>query len=139
MGTWGFDPFDNDGAMDFLGELSDLGPGRRVADVASLLDTAQEPLADWSVETGVDEVLAAVAMVAANVPGGEGLRWNYVPEGLSGFLPTPLDESLVVRARVALDRLSDEDGWWMREWDPNDRVAVQGHLEELRAALGGRG
>ena len=91
VGTWGLDPFDNDGAMDLLGELTELAPADRLAAVVALVDAAQAPVEEWSEEAGEQEVLAAVAMVAANVPGGEELRWSYVEEGLSGFLPTPLD------------------------------------------------
>jgi hypothetical protein len=73
VGTWGLDPFDNDGAMDILGDLADASAMERLAAVTSAVEAAQLPVDEWSDQTQTDEVLAAVAMVAANVPGGQSL------------------------------------------------------------------
>lgn len=71
MGTFGTGPFCSDGAMDFLDELAEWPPERRVPALARLFLFAKDkPELLWR-GYFPDEVVAAAAIVAATLPGGQ--------------------------------------------------------------------
>jgi hypothetical protein len=85
MGAWGCNSFDNDDALDFIGELLDTG------DVA-LLDDAVAQVAGGS---GVDDVTANRALAAADIVAAQhGNPAADLPEELSQWIadhPGPVD------------------------------------------------
>ena len=71
MGTFGTGPFSSDGAMGFLEELAERPPERRGAALARMFHFVKDnPELLWR-EFFPDEVVAAAAVVAATLPGGQ--------------------------------------------------------------------
>lgn len=106
MGTFGAGPFDSDAALDLLDELADRSKGDRPAALARMFTSVTgNPQLLWR-EYFPDQVVAAAALVAASLPGGESITAplrdlvdnELVPDGR---LPTPAPEL----AQPALDTL----------------------------------
>ncbi|MEH1169681.1 DUF4259 domain-containing protein [Micromonospora sp. CPCC 205539] len=71
MGTFGTGPFSSDGAMDFLDKLAGRPAERRASALARMfLFVKDKPELLWR-EFFPDEVVAAAAIVAATLPGGQ--------------------------------------------------------------------
>lgn len=72
LGTFGTGPFGNDGALDFLDELAGqpAGEHREVLERMFFRVRSRPDLLGWKFFP--DEVVAAAAVVAASLPGGEG-------------------------------------------------------------------
>ncbi|MEW2330692.1 DUF4259 domain-containing protein [Micromonospora chersina] len=74
MGTFGTGPFSSDGALDFLEELAERPPEQHLDALRHMFTyvLANRDLL-WR-EFFPDQVVAAVALVAAALPGGEHLQ-----------------------------------------------------------------
>jgi Domain of unknown function (DUF4259) len=114
MGAWGHRSFENDSALDWMGDLEDGG--------ASLVGEALDAVADASDDTylEVDEcsaALAAAELVAAALGHGEG---RLTEEGVA-WLQRHREEARAIgatRARQAVERVYESSE--LRElWDEN--------------------
>lgn len=118
MGSWDTGPFDNDTAMDLLGELVELNLEQRGGRVLEALDLPDGHLGDPAAQ----EAMAAAALVA----GACGMEIREPGEAAQlvavGGLPDGVDEREL--AKYALLRISGADSDW------RDRWAEDGSLDE---------
>ncbi|GAA3251256.1 DUF4259 domain-containing protein [Dactylosporangium siamense] len=128
MGTFGTGPFSSDGAMDFLGELAERPPERRGSALARMfLFVKDNPELLWR-EFFPDEVVAAAAVVAAALPGGQQIdeqlealvEQDLVPDVR---LPAPASD-LAGAALQALTFVAGPEGPWHQGWT-NDTDAAE--------------
>jgi hypothetical protein len=133
MGTWDFGPFDNDPAADFAGDLDEAAAEERAGLVVAVLERA---LASGGYLAGKEgEVaVAAVALVAAQCPGGEPVDPSYGPKR-----PIPgLDARWVGLALRALDRVLGPDSELVELWDDSgEGERWQDRTARLRRVLEG--
>ncbi|SRR6266567_882792 len=101
MSRWGCGPFDNDTAADFAGDLDDAPESERIGMIYDAL--AAVGSRDSYVDADRAEVaLAAAALVARNLPGGEEFQSrNYGP---ANRIP-PIPENLIPLAVEVVDCL----------------------------------
>jgi hypothetical protein len=103
MSRWGCGPFDNDTAADFVGDLDDAPESERIGMIYDAL--AAVGSRDSYVDGFRTQVaLAAAALVARNLPGGEELQSRYY--GPDNRIP-PIPENLVPLAAEVVDCLLD--------------------------------
>src|SRR5215472_15943175 len=118
MGTFGTGPFDNDGALDLLDELASQPADQRRERLERLLFRVQDrpDLLGWKFFP--DEVVAAAAVVAAGLPGGEGIRLDLADRGYEAdtILPPASDAELNASAAAALQLAAGRDGPWHEGW-----------------------
>ena len=119
MGTWGTGPFDSDMAEDFADRLERLSPGERAAAVDSRLRQAVSGDPDKL----LGEVLAAAAVVAANLPGSPELSWNEDYPGIESWLADETASGLAPLATEAIDRNFPPDGWYWQSWVDEEEAA----------------
>jgi Domain of unknown function (DUF4259) len=74
MGTFGTGPFDNDGALDLLVELAGQPADQRHEVLDRIFSRVRDRPDLLGRKIFPDEVVAAAAVVAASLPGGEGIR-----------------------------------------------------------------
>jgi len=128
MGTFGTGPFSSDGAMDFLEELAERSPERRVPALARMfLFVKNKPELLWR-EFFPDEVVAAAAIVAATLPGGqqfdeqlETLVERDLAPDVRLAVPAP---DLADIALEALTFVAGPEGPWHQGWT-NDTDAAE--------------
>ena len=117
MGAIGSGPFENDDALDFLGELADLPAQDRGHRVLEALDTVL--LSTGYVQAPqMCEAVAGAAAVGASVNPGAAVGERNLPGWLAASpLPTG-DEELREKARQVLRRVvrSQDNEWWTL-WD----------------------
>jgi uncharacterized protein DUF4259 len=130
MGTWGSEPFDNDGAADWGNDLDDARPEDRAALVRSALT-----LDDGYLEVDEGQIAVAAAAVVAAVRCGTVPDSPYWPDFLTASegldLPDLRDLALTALDRIVgpeseLHELWTEDGP-SEEWDAQ--------ITALRASL----
>lgn len=128
MGNWDTGLFDNDTAADFANALDDAEPGAREALIRGVLIHT----IDATGYLAEAEEAVAVALVAAQCPGGEPANMSYGPETPMPVFPSDLralaDEAL---ARI----VSDEDGPASSWVNPEDWKQWRAILTRLRAVL----
>jgi hypothetical protein len=145
MGTFGTGPFSSDGAVDFLSELADRPAERRPAALERMfLFVKERPELLWR-EFFPDEVVAAVAVVAASLPGGQQfdrslqtLEDDDLARDVRLTTPAP---QLADIALEALLFVAGPQGSWQQGWttvadaaEALDTIAV---LSQVLAAQGG--
>ena len=92
VGTFGTGPFDSDDARDLVDQLADRpGQRREVLDRLFFRVRDRPGLLDWEFSAG--EVVAAAAIVAASLPGGEDIRQQLAD------LACDVDAILIPRTR----------------------------------------
>jgi hypothetical protein len=100
MGAWGVGPFENDDALDFIGELSASG----LSSLRAALDEVT------TVQPGgyVDAPSASCAVAAAEVVAAlKGTPLRGLPSEVAAWISkTPPDDSLGPAARQAIDRIA---------------------------------
>ncbi|MEO3926402.1 DUF4259 domain-containing protein [Micromonosporaceae bacterium B7E4] len=79
MGTWDDGPFDNDSAADWCGDLHYADPSARAAIVRAALTTAAFN-AGYLDHDDAASAIAATAIVASQMPGGEPMTSPYAPD-----------------------------------------------------------
>src|SRR6266567_2776975 len=134
MSRWGWGPFDNDTAADFVGHLDDAPGSERIGMIYGAL------AAVGSCDSYVDGfraqvALAAAALVSRNLPGGEEFQSrNYGP---ANRIP-PIPESLIPLAAEVVDCLLNGEN------DVKVDLSASGKADEwfaatrrLRAVLAG--
>lgn len=133
MGAWGHGPFDNDAALDFLGECDGTGDPAGAVRAAMEAVTGAEGYLDGSV---VSDAVAAAVLVAvrAGAPRPEDVN---ATEWLDAN-PFDADPSLVALGRAVLARAFEErDNEWWELWDDAGAVAdVRAALAPYAAVLG---
>jgi hypothetical protein len=142
VGTFGTGPFGSDGALDLLDELA----GQPAAQRREALERVFSRLRDRPDLLGrkifPDEIVAAAAVVAASLPGGEGIRKDlaglgYDPDTL--LVPVP-DPDLNHSALEALLAAAGRDGPWHDGWtNPQTAAEAKETTDRLTAILLGEG
>lgn len=152
MGAWGYGPFDNDEALDFLGEASGSGPLERRGLIANALIAVLAPAAAPQPQTAPEQTrrrwgrrsrpsaghedpvtlevgvaVAAAALVAARL----GAPTDPAAREWLDQNPFEADGELRTLAAKAIARafLQTDDNDWYAAWDE------AGHLDDVRAAL----
>lgn len=132
MGTWGVGPFDSDMAEDFVDQLEDLSAVQR----AAILESRLERATSGDPDELLGEVLAAAAVVAANLSAGRNLPWNEDYPGISEWLSERELGRLIPLAANALEMHFQSDGWYWRSWvDEGERDEANAACESIRRAL----
>ncbi len=135
MGTWGAAPFDNDDALDLLGDLEET-------DDDAFLDALRDALGQ--VDTSaylecpeVSEAVAAACLVAARLPGGPQPE-DETATALLSARPFEVDDALRTSAAAALGRaFVPGDNEWYELWEDADALdEVADALAPYRSALG---
>ncbi|MEU7800768.1 DUF4259 domain-containing protein [Micromonospora arborensis] len=138
MGTFGTGPFSSDGALDFLDNVAERPPQQHAVVLRHMFGyvLANRDLL-WR-EFFPDEVVAAAALVAATLPGGERLqhRLSEVSDSSAVKLPEPVSD-LAASALEALHFVAGPGGPWHQGWTTEtDRVEAQQTIDNLSAILG---
>lgn len=135
MGTFGTGPFCNDGALDLLDELAGQPADRRQASLERIFFLVRDrpDLLGW--EFFPDEIVAAVAVVAASVPGGEDIRRDLVDQGYDAdAILIPAADELNTSAWEALLVVAGRDGPWHEGWaDPQTAAKARQTTDQLAA------
>jgi uncharacterized protein DUF4259 len=124
MGTWGSGPFDNDVAADLLGYLSEHDPGQRREILEQVMHRAREHKeVHWM--DSPSEVVGAVAVLAASLPGGEGEVTEIARLQFdAGAIVLPeVKPELVDAALEALQAAAGQDGGWLDGWVTRETAA----------------
>ncbi|SPL97915.1 unnamed protein product [[Actinomadura] parvosata subsp. kistnae] len=83
-----------------------------------------------------EEVVAAAAVVAANVPAGSSFSWNEEYPDITEWLMKPIMPDLALTAIRALEMTLPADGWFWRSWvDAGEREEAQATIDSLRSVL----
>ncbi|TVT47930.1 DUF4259 domain-containing protein [Amycolatopsis rhizosphaerae] len=116
MGAWGTGPFENDAALDFVGEFDDAAPADRPELIREVLEKALAERDYLDADEG-SAAVAAVAVVAAARPGGPALDPVSGPKQPLPRLPSDL---LTIAAR-ALERVLGADSELGELWEEEQR------------------
>ncbi len=139
MGTWGTGPFSSDGALDLLEELTELEQGERRERLAGILSTTIENPESMMRTVFPDEVVAAAALVAVSLPGGERIvisQKEAVANELAGAVLSAPAFDLVRPALNALLSVAGPNGAWHRGWvDDDRRESAKQNIEEILTVL----
>jgi hypothetical protein len=140
MGTWDVGPFDNDTAADWCADLHDASPGQRPAMLRGAF-TAVLDHGDEYLDSGYAvRAIAAAAIVASQLPGGEPVTSSSAPDFLldGGRIDVPGDApALAVRA---LDRIVGDASEWRELWaESSDGASVVAALRQIRTTIAGAG
>jgi Domain of unknown function (DUF4259) len=135
MGNWGTGPFDNDAALDFLGDLAD-GRADAVTDGlrTAMTDVLNEK--DYLEGRQTDRAIAAACLIAARIDPSVPIDANgkkYLDQ-LTFIVDEPLRELAAGALTRALDATDNE---WHVLWAEADALAeVEAALAPYRTALG---
>jgi alpha-glucosidase len=135
VGTFGTGPFDSDDARDLVDQLADQ-PGQRREVLEHLFGRVRDRpgLLDWEFSAG--EVVAAAAIVAAGLPGGEDVQQQLVDLAydLDAILIPAPDGELIDAARQALLLVAGRDGAWHNGWiNPEEATQARQTSNHLTA------
>ena len=137
MGTFGTGAFSSDGAVDFLEELAEREPERRAAALEHMFKFVKDkPELLWR-DFFPDQVVAAAAVVAASLRGGEGISEELADEDLASDvrLPRPAPE-LAPAALEALLFVAGPGRPWHQGWtDPGDAAEAVETINTLSQVL----
>ncbi|MFI7549289.1 DUF4259 domain-containing protein [Micromonospora sediminimaris] len=140
MGSWDSGPFDNDTAADWCGDLDKADATERPALVRKALHGAavEQDYLDSDIAC---EAIAAAAIVAAHLPGGQPITSPYAPEVLRSGGRLDLPGDLPALATSALERIMSADSEWhdlWREAYADDDNPAFDTVRELRRTLTAR-
>jgi hypothetical protein len=136
MGTFGTGPFDNDGALDLLVELAGQPADQRHEVLDRIFSRVRDRPDLLGQKVFPDEVVAAAAVVAASLPGGEGIRQDLADHGydVDTVLLPATDPELDVSALEALLLAAGRDGPWHVGWtDPEDAAQARQTTDHIAA------
>ncbi|PJE98286.1 hypothetical protein CUT44_08445 [Streptomyces carminius] len=134
MGTWGPGPFDSDTAEDYLDELEEKSASGRLVAVTTTFRATTED--GTSSEILPEEVIAAAAVVAANLPAGASLEWSEDYSDVTDWLPKPVDPILASSAMRALENVFSENESFWRSWvNAEEREEARAELDRVKALL----
>ncbi len=125
MGTWGTGAFDSDDALDLIGDLTELDPGQRCEALGRIFRRVREHPDDINWTYGPGQVVAAAAVVAAGLPGGETVLGEITRYGhdAGAILLLALDPELSDAAFHALQAAAGGDGAWHDGWVTPEKAA----------------
>jgi hypothetical protein len=138
MGTWGTGPFSSDGALDFIDRLADRPAGQRRDILERIFFRVRDrpDLLGWKFFP--DEIVAAAAVVAASLPGGDGFQRELTDQGYhvdAILVPAP-DPELNASALEALLVAAGRDGPWHDGWvDPETAAHARRTTDQLASIL----
>jgi hypothetical protein len=137
MGTFGTGPFDNDGALDLLDELASQPADQRREVLERIFFRVRDRPDLLGRKFFPDEVVAAAAVVAANLPGGEGIRQDLADKGydVDAVLLPAADPELNDSALEALLFAAGPDGPWHAGWTEPENAAQARHTTDHLAAI----
>ncbi|GLY79218.1 DUF4259 domain-containing protein [Actinoallomurus iriomotensis] len=133
MGTWGVGPFDSDTAEDFVDGLENLSVPQRIEVLRAAFRRAidagdSEPLPG--------EIIAAAAVVAANMPAGETLSWNEDYPGISEWLVRPIPSDVAALSIQALEAALPANGWFWQSWiDDEEKRESEAVVSRIKSVL----
>ena len=141
MGAWGIKTFENDGAMDWLGDFMEEPSEQRILDTFSAQSTLIQPSFLGKLmgkkaesipgELEGEQVLAAAEVVASIL--GRPSRNN--PDELKSLLSITLSPTTVAKALAAIEEIMKasnlKDGWE----ETDDFQAWKAEVEDLCARL----
>ncbi|MFU8854905.1 DUF4259 domain-containing protein [Micromonospora sp. SL1-18] len=140
MGTFGTGPFSSDGALDFLEELAERPPEQHLDALRHMFTYVLANRGLLWREFFPDQVVAAAALVAAALPGGEHLQHRLAElsdETDMAMLPASASD-LAAPALEALLFVAGPDGPWHQGWTTEaNRLDAQRTIDELIAILRG--
>lgn len=140
MGTFGTGPFGSDGAQDFLDGLKDQSADQRREALERIFSRVRDHPDVLGREFFPDEVVAAAAVVAAGLAGGEGIRRDLDGKGddVSAILVQAPDPELSACALEALLVAAGPDGPWHDGWvNPGLAAEARQTTDRLAAILRG--
>ena len=137
MGTWSASPFGSDSALDLLDQFSDVEEGQRAEFLEQIFRAGLSGPADGAIGKVLpDEVIAAAAILAASLPGGQEFPWNQDVDDI--LLPSVSRSGfeLPVLALRALRHVIPDGGWWWRSWkDERDAEQMRAALNQIEGVL----
>jgi len=132
VGTWDSGPFDNDTAADWCGDLDDADPADRPTLIrATLIRAADED--DYLDSSDACEAIAAAAIVAAQLPGGQPITSAYAPDFLLDGGSFHLPDELAALAVDAIDRILADDSEWLDLWQDAAGIAANAAFDNIRS------
>ena len=136
MGTFGASPFGDDGGLDFLDQFARKPVSQRREALERIFFEVQDRpyLLGWKVLPTA--VVAAAAIVATGLPGGESVRQELVDLGYDAdtILPDGADPQLSNSALEALLLAVQRDGPWQDTWtNPEAAARVRQTTDQLAA------
>jgi hypothetical protein len=136
IGTFGTGPFSSDGALDFLDGLAGQPADQRREVLEQMFFRVRDrpDLLGWKFFP--DEVVAAVAVAAASLPGGEGIRQELARRDydVDAILLPAADRDLNASALEALLLAAGRDGPWHKAWtDPGTAAQARQTTDHLAA------
>jgi alpha-glucosidase len=138
MGTFGTGPFSSDSALDLLDKLAGQHPDQRRQALERIFSQVRDdPGLLWR-KFVPDEIVAAAAIVAAGLPGGEDIRQElsdqaYDPNRL--IVPAPGQE-LTTLALQALLVAAGPGGPWHQGWvDQQTAAGARQTIDRLTGIL----
>ncbi|MEV7232240.1 DUF4259 domain-containing protein [Polymorphospora sp. NPDC051019] len=139
MGTFGTGPFSSDGALDLVEELVELDAAGRLGELGRIFSTVLKGPQTGTQTVFPHEVVAAAALIAISLPGGESILADlseFVADELApALLPTPA-VGLVAPALAALTVVAGPGGPWHDGWiDDRSRAEAAQTVERLTAVL----
>lgn len=132
MGAWGTGPFENDDALDLIGEINESEPDDVVELLSDIL-TVPEPDDDLDEVEGT-EAYAAAALLAAKL---ERLEVSS-PDILDAVskIPTDVVGALLPDARTMLTRILGENSEFAELWIESGRLEkIRGEIGKIQRAL----
>jgi len=141
MGTWDVGPFDDDHAADWCGVLHDAAPADRILLIRAALRAVTDSGDDDYLDGGVAvEAVAAAAVVASQLPGGETVTSPYAPNFLLEGESLVIPGDLPALASRALDRVTADNSEWRDLWTETEHYPrVLAALSSIRSTLGRAG
>ena len=137
VGTWGTGPFDSDAAEDYADALERMSASHRTGALGEIFGRAALAADDSWPDPG--ELIAAAAIVAANMPAGASLPLDEDHQEIPQWLEKPVPDELAASAIRALDAALPTGGWFWRSWtDEGDRIESETMVANLKAVLGSR-
>lgn len=123
MSAWGVGPFENDDALDFLGEVEESAR-------AGQLDSVSRPLQQLAFSAGyleaplISEGIAAAALLGAALRPSEAADEPSAPDWVGGLAAGDVPNELVEVARRALRRALHPDNNELHDlWSESDGLA----------------
>jgi hypothetical protein len=132
VGAWGAGPFENDDAMDFLADLSEIDADQRGAKLVAALRLPPEGYLELPEASAAIAAAGLIAIAAGSYAGDLDEAYSELPhaEGLRD------DVRLRDLALAALSRVNAADREWQELWAESssaDEAATA--LAQLRSAL----
>ena len=138
MGTFGTGPFSSDGALDLLDELTGQPAGQRREALERIFIQVRDRPDLLGRKFFPDEIVAAAAVVAAGLAGGEYIRRDLDDEGydVDAILVRAPDPELSASALETLLVAAGRDGPWHDGWvDPETAAEARRTTDRLAAIL----